>query len=327
MEPITATALWYDGLGAVSMRAGTLRPLGADEALVRTLFSGISRGTERLVLQGRVPASARQRMRAPLQEGEFPGPVKYGYCVVGTVEEGPDDLAGRLVFCLHPHQDRFVVSESMLHPLPNDVPARRGILAANMETALNALWDSGAGPCDRIVVVGGGTVGLLVGFLAARLPGAQVTLGDPVTERAAVAAALEIAFAAPENLPRDADVVFHASATTAGLVTALRCAGTEARVVELSWYGDQMTTVPLGDEFHARRLRLIASQVAMVAPSRRPRWSHVRRLMAALELLRDPRLDALMPEEIAFTAAPRLLPGILDAFNGALPPVIRYQNE
>ena len=185
-------------------------------AQVRTLFSGISRGTERLVLAGLVPTSEWQRMRAPLQAGEFPFPVKYGYCAVGVVEAGPDTLLGRSVFCLHPHQDRFIAPVGMLTPVPEDVPARRATLAANMETALNALWDAGAGPADRIVVIGGGVVGLLVGFLAARLPGAQVVLSDVDPSRASLAAELGIAFAQPGALPADADIVFHTSASEHG---------------------------------------------------------------------------------------------------------------
>jgi NADPH:quinone reductase-like Zn-dependent oxidoreductase len=326
MKPSTAKALWYEPPG-VTLREEPLSVPRAGEALVRTVFSGISRGTERLVLHGLVPQSEWQRMRAPLQQGEFPGPVKYGYCAVGEVVEGPDALSGRLVFCLHPHQDHFIAPVNMLHPIPDGVPARRATLAANMETALNALWDAGAGPCDRIVVIGGGTVGLLVGVLAARLPGAHVVLSDILPTRAALARTLGIVFAAPEDVPGEADIAFHASGTAEGLELALRCAGFEARVIELSWYGDTRVSLPLGQGFHAGRLSLISSQVGMVAPSRRPRWPHERRLAAALALLRNPRLDALVPDEIDFLDAPRLLPEVLHSSAGGLPPVIRYQNE
>ena len=157
-----AQALWYVTRGRAELRPAPLPPVAPDYARVRTLWSGLSRGTERLVFEGRVSGSESERMRAPLQEGDFPFPVKYGYCAVGVVEEGPRSLRGRTVFALHPHQDRFVAPVSMLVPVPEAVPPRRAVLAANMETALNALWDSGAGPGDRIVVVGAGVVGLLV---------------------------------------------------------------------------------------------------------------------------------------------------------------------
>jgi threonine dehydrogenase-like Zn-dependent dehydrogenase len=212
----------------------------------------------------------------------------------------------------------------MLVPVPPEVPARRATLAANMETALNALWDSGAGAADRIVVIGGGIVGLLAGFLAAQLPGAQVTLCDIDPSRGALARHLGMAFAPPEALPQDADVVFHASASETGLAAAIGCAGIEACVVEMSWYGDKAVSVPLGGAFHSRRLRIVASQVGMVAPSRRARWTYARRLRAALALLRDGRLDALVSGTIDFADAPHALPAVLTGRAVGLAPVIRY---
>jgi len=289
-------------------------------ARIRTLFSGVSRGTERLVLTGHIPQSEHARMRAPFQEGDFPFPVKYGYCAVGTVETGPDPIQGQTVFCLHPHQTRFDAPASMLSQVPDGVPPARATLAANMETALNALWDSGAGPADRIAVIVGGVVGLLTGALAARLPGAQVSLFDTDPTRGVLAKHLGLAF----GLQPDCDIVIHASATGDGLRTALDCAGTEATIVELSWYGDQPVTIPLGGAFHSRRLRVIGSQVGMVAPSRRPRWPHGRRMAAALDLLRDDRLDALVDRTIDFAEAPALLPDLLADAALGLAPVIRY---
>ncbi len=263
-------------------------------------------------------------MRAPLQEGDFPFPVKYGYCTVGQVETGSAELEGRLVFCLHPHQDRFVAPLDMLLPVPPEVPAQRATLAANMETALNALWDSGAGPADRIVVIGGGIVGLLIGYLAARLPGARTTLCDINPSRAAIARQLGIAFASPDALPDGADVVFHTSASAAGFAAAIACAGTEACIVETSWYGSRAVPAPLGGAFHSRRLRILSSQVGMVAASHRPRWPHRRRLAAALDLLVDTRLDNLVSETIDFADAPHRLPAILSEAALGLPPLIRY---
>ncbi len=296
--------------------------------LVRTLFSGISRGTERLVLSGMVPESEYERMRAPLQAGDFPFPVKYGYCATGIVEEGPKDLIGHAFFCLHPHQDYFQIDPEMLVAIPCNVPAKRATLAANMETALNAHWDVASGPCDRIAVVGGGVVGLLVAFLAARLPGADVIVIDPNESRQQIAEAFGARFATPKDIEGgvglDCDVVFHASASEAGLATAIACAGNEARVVELSWYGERPVSVPLGGAFHSRRLQLISSQVGQVSPSRRPRWNYRRRIGAAMKLLDCPQLDLLVNEEIAFEEAPMLLAGILSSDSDALAPVIGY---
>lgn len=323
-QPSTSRAIWYADKGKVEIREEALSAPGPAEVVVRSLFSGVSRGTERLVLSGSVGPSEWERMRAPLQAGAFPFPVKYGYCAAGIVEAGASELVGKTVFVLHPHQDRFIAPAAMAVPVPDGVTARRATLAANMETALNALWDSGAGPADRIVVVGGGVVGLLVGYLAAALPGAHATLVDVAEDRRPVAEALGLAFAKPEKCPKGADVVFHTSVSAAGLSTAIRAGGLEATVVELSWYGDREVAVPLGDVFHSQRLRLISSQVGQVSPSRRPRWDYRRRIEAALGLLADPRLDALIAEEIPFEDAPTRLPVALGPGATGLAPVISY---
>jgi threonine dehydrogenase-like Zn-dependent dehydrogenase len=263
-------------------------------------------------------------MRAPLQDGEFPFPVKYGYCAVGRVESGPRELVGRDVFALHPHQDVFTVDPAWLVPLPDGVPPRRAVLAANMETALNALWDSGAGPGDRVVIVGGGVVGLLVAYLCACLPAAEVIVSDIAPERAAIAKALGAGYALPQALGDDADIVFHTSATAAGLATAIGACANEATIVEMSWYGDGTVAVPLGGAFHSRRLRIVSSQVGQVAPSHRSRWTHRRRLAKALELLADERLDELITNEVAFADLPNALPSLLAAGAPGLVTAVRY---
>jgi threonine dehydrogenase-like Zn-dependent dehydrogenase len=321
---LTATALWYVGPGKIELRTETLLQPSGDQVLVATEFSGVSRGTERLIMAGKVGQSEWERMRAPLQAGSFPYPVKYGYCATGLVEQGPKELLGRRVFVLHPHQTRFLAPVSMATPLPDGLPSCRATLAANMETALNAVWDSGAGPADKIVVVGGGIVGLLIAYIAAGLPGADVTVVDLATERAAIATSFGAKFATPDKCPDDADVVFHATASAPGLATAINAAGFEGTVVEVSWFGDGATPTPLGGAFHSRRLRLISSQVGHVATSRRARWSYRRRLEAALSLLQDDRLDALIAEEIAFMDAPAQLPALLSPAAKGLAPIIRY---
>ncbi|WP_254216345.1 zinc-binding alcohol dehydrogenase [Tabrizicola sp. TH137] len=287
-------ALWCEGAGRAALRPGAE---GAGVAC-RALFSGISRGTERLVFEGRVPEAEWARMRAPFQEGDFPHPVKYGYAMVAEVAEGP--MAGQAVFALHPHQRGFRLPEAALVPVPEGVPPARAVLAANMETALNVIWDSGAGPGDRIAVVGAGVVGALVGYLAARLPGAEVVLLDRLPGRAALADRLGCGFALPGAAAGGCDVVIHTSASAAGLETAIGLAGPEAAVVEASWYGAGTVPVALGGAFHSRRLRLIGSQVGQVPPARAPRWTYRRRLEKALELLRDGALEALISGETPF---------------------------
>lgn len=320
----SAVQLWCVAPGRYELRRGSAGAMAADMLTVRALASAVSRGTERLVLEGAVPAGEYRRMRAPLQKGEFPFPVQYGYQSVGIVEAGPEAWLGRTVFALHPHQDVYVLPIASAMPVPANIPPRRATLAANMETALNALWDAGAGPGDRITVVGGGVVGLLVTALAAALPGADVTLVDVRPDRAALAQAFGAAFAAPQAVRDDADIVFHTSATADGLATALAAGGLEARVVEMSWYGDRAPTVPLGEGFHSRRLQLIGSQVGHVSPSRRPRWSHPRRLAKAMALLDDARLDRLITHVVPFAEAPSRLPALLTGGEDALAVLLDY---
>ena len=319
-----AEALWYCAPGQADIRQEALAPPGADEVRVRALFGAISRGTEALVLAGRVPVSEFERMRAPFMAGNFPFPVKYGYATVGRIEAGAEALRGRTVFTLHPHQNYFNIPANAAVVLPDNLPPQRAVLAANMETALNGVWDAAPGPGDRIAIVGAGVVGSLVAYLCGRLPGAEVTLVDVNPARAELAQALGVGFARPETAEGDRDLVVHASGNPAGLATALALAGDEATVLEMSWYGDAPVTAPLGGAFHSRRLRLISSQVGQVAPSHRPRWSHRRRLAAALTLLTDARLDALLAPPVLFQDLARRLPEILDAKNGILCQPIAY---
>ena len=319
-------SLWYVAPGRAELRPSTLTgpKSGGGGVLVRALYSGLSRGTERLVVAGQVPESEHDRMRCPHQEGSFPFPVKYGYALVGSVEDGHPELIGRTVFVLHPHQELALVQPSWLNPLPDGLPPRRAVLAANMETALNVLWDAGAAPGDRILVVGGGVLGLLVAGIASRIAGTEVTVADPEPSRETVARALGAGFAAPHAAPGEQDIVIHTSATAAGLATALASAGPEARVVEASWYGTAAPAVPLGEAFHSRRLRLVSSQVGAVPADRRARWTTHRRLAKALELLRDPAFDALITGEIAFADAATLVPAALSSGAAGLATVLRY---
>jgi 2-desacetyl-2-hydroxyethyl bacteriochlorophyllide A dehydrogenase len=307
MTPLLAQACWLTEPGRAELRSETLPAPGPDQVLVRTLHSGISRGTESLVFRGEVPPSEFERMRAPFQAGNFPAPVKYGYNSVGLVEQGPAHLLGRAVFCLYPHQTRYVVPAAAVHLLPPGLPPERAVLAANLETAINALWDAAPRVGDRIAVVGGGTVGLLVAWLAARLPGCQVQLVDTQEARRTIAQQLGVDFALPDAARDEADLVIHASGQSEGLATALNLAAFEATVLELSWYGERPVHVPLGGAFHARRLTLKSSQVGHVATAQRARWSHRRRFELALSLLSDPPLDALITDTAPFADLPSVL--------------------
>ncbi|WP_380176406.1 zinc-binding alcohol dehydrogenase [Kineococcus sp. DHX-1] len=316
-----AHALWTTGPGQVELREELLPVLGTADVEIRTEFSAVSRGTEALVLAGAVPSSQHDTMRAPFQSGEFPFPVKYGYLSVGTVEQaGPraQDLVGRRVFCLHPHQDRYVVPASSVLPVPASVPPGRAVLAGMLETAVNGVWDAGLGIGDRVSVVGAGVLGLLVATLAARVPGTDVEAVDVRTDRAGTAERLGFRLVAPDDARRERDVVLHTSGTGPGLTTGLQLLGDEGLLAEMSWYGDRSVEVGLGEGFHSRRLTIRASQVGRVPPARAPRWTTRRRLALALDLLCDERFDALLDGVTPFERSAEVLPGIAAVGGDAL---------
>ncbi len=320
-----ATAYWTVRPGQGQLRSEGLPEPGADEALVRTLYSGISRGTELLVHQGQVPDSVADAMRAPHQDGDFPAPVKYGYLSVGVVEEGPDDWTGQTVFCLHPHQDRYVVPLSGLTRVPEGVPPRRAVLTGMVETALNALWEAGPRLGDRVAVVGGGLLGGTLATLLRTFPLDRLELVDVDPAKARIAEELGIAFAHPDEAQADCDLVFHCSATSDGLHRSLQLAGDEATVIELSWYGDTPVQIPLGEDFHARRLSIIASQVGVVSKARRHRRSTADRLDIAVSLLEDPAFDLFLSEDTSFAELPHTMENLADDDGGSACHVVSYR--
>lgn len=320
-----ATAFWVSTPGKGELRQTPLHSSNIEAPVeVRTCYSGISRGSEALVFHGRVPPFEYRRMRAPFQEGDFPAPVKYGYSSVGEVIAGPAALRGKTVFCLYPHQDRYIVPASAVHVLPEGTPAERAILAANMETAINGVWDACPLPGERITVIGAGVVGALTAYLCQRIIGTDVQLVDTDPERQALADALAIPFALPAKAHADQDLVIHASGHGEGLNMALALAGMEGRIIEMSWYGEGSVPVSLGGAFHSQRLTLRASQVGRLPTHQQPRWDFERRLTLALRLLADPALDALVSGETAFAALPDVAADIFAADSGVLCHRIRY---
>lgn len=320
-------AFWFSGSGEGELRPVSLPPVGDGEVLVRTLCTGVSRGTETLVFRGEVPPSQRAAMRAPFQEGDFPGPVKYGYLNVGVVERGPEALVGQVVFCLYPHQTRYVVPASAVTPVPRGVPPERAILAGTIETAVNAVWDASPKLGDRIAVVGAGMVGSSVAKLLAGFPATRVQLIDVDPDRAKIAEALGVGFSTPEDALGDCDLVVHASASEAGLARSLELLAPEGEVIELSWYGDRRISVPLGENFHSRRLAIRSSQVGMVSPSRRLNRTYADRLALALRLLADPGFEVLVSGECQFHELPDVLPRLAANEPGTLCLRVTYQME
>jgi len=322
-----ARAFWTVAPGRGEIRDHALPEPAADQALVVTRATGISRGTERLVFTGRVPESQWPAMRAPLQYGDFPHPVSYGYAAVGVVRAGPDALRGQRVFCLHPHHDAFLAPAAMCIPVPDAVTDRRAVMAANMETAINVLWDARPLVGERVLVVGAGVVGLLTAFLLARVPGLDLHVCDVDASRRGIVESFGARFCTPDAAPAERDLVIHASASEAGLQLALARCGFEGRIVEASWFGDRAISLPLGEAFHAKRLSLVSTQVGAVAPAMRGRRTHGQRLALALDLLADARLDALLGPDIPFDDLPARIGAVLLPEPGApqpLCPVVMY---
>jgi threonine dehydrogenase-like Zn-dependent dehydrogenase len=322
-----AHAFWLRAPGFGEIRPVTLPSPRPDEVMVRTLRSGVSRGTETLVFRGGVPPGQYTAMRAPFQEGDFPAPVKYGYLNVGAVERGPDELRGRTVFCLYPHQSAYVVPATAVTLVPDGVPPARAVLAGTVETAVNAMWDARPLLGDRVAVVGAGMVGCCVARLLSLFPAVRVTLVDVDPARAEVAAALGVEFALPADAPDGQDLVVHASATSAGLQRSLELLAPEGTVIELSWYGDDEVRISLGGAFHSSRLAIRASQVGTVSPARSGRRTTADRLAVALELLRDPAFDALVTGQSRFSELPDVMTRLAAGSLPALCHTITYDGE
>ena len=324
---VDAEAFWLREPGRGEIRPVTLGEPGPDDVIVRTMVSGISRGSETLVFQGHVPQGQYAAMRAPFQEGEFPGPVKYGYLSVGSVEQGPAELCGRTIFCLYPHQTAYVVPAGAVTVVPEDVPPARAVLTGIAETAVNALWDATPLVGDRVTVVGAGMVGCCVARVLSGFPAVAVTLVDVDPSRANVAAALDVDFALPAEAAGDRDLVVHASASSAGLQRSLELLAPEGTVIDLSWYGDNEVRLSLGGAFHSRRLGIRASQVSSVSPARSARRTSSDRLGLALELLRDPAFDALVTGQSRFEELPEVMARLASGRLPALCHTIAYGED
>ena len=321
-------ALFYEKAGAGSLKTVELRPLDANELLVQTLYSGISRGTESLVFNGKIPELEWQTMRCPHQTGDFSFPVSYGYAVVGKVIATGRDITkmftGETVFVLHPHQESIIVTEDMARPIPENIPANRAVMSANMETALNAIWDSNLEAHHTVSVVGGGVVGLLTAYVASQMSRNPVTLIDINPNKQKIAEKLGLNFALPNNAASEQDIVFHTSANGAGLQTAINLLKFEGSVIEMSWYGDKPVQLSLGGPFHSKRLKIISSQVGHVSPAKRATHGYGERMAEAMQLLADPVLDHLLEEPIAFNALPDALPDIFSSDSETLCQLIKY---
>ena len=316
----TARAIWFESPGIAAVREEELREPGAGEVRVQAICSGLSAGTERLVLSGTVPAEARAIMALPQMRGGFDLPISYGYALVGRIDAvGPGAPAHRLgerVLLLHPHHDRVIAPIEAIRPLPEGPPSERLVLLPSLETAINVIWDAGVALGDRVLVTGLGVVGLLIVHLAARAGADEIVAVDPDPDRRAMAlepSELEHAarlgatatLAEPDPaVVAECDVSIEASGSTRALAAIVEHAGLEASVIVASWYGSTIAALPLGGCFHPHRVTLRSSQVGRIDPRRSARWSYARRWALAGELACDADLDRLIAPSVPLSQAP-----------------------
>lgn len=311
-----ARALWLDAPGRAVLRDTELPPLAEGWSRLQAIASAISPGTERLVATGRVPAEVAETMRCPYMEGAFPFPVKYGYSLVGRLDDG------RIAHVLHPHQEVAHVRTADLRIVPDDVPPERATLAANLETAVTALWDARIAPGERALVIGFGIVGSVVARLLTRVAGVEVDVLEPDATKRGLAQ--RMGFHAIAEPGSDYDIAFGASGAPEEVQIALDAIGAEGRVVALSWLGTREVRLQLGGTFHSGRKQLISSQVSHIPPHMRARWDYARRTRLVFALLRDPIFDEHITRAVAFDELPRFYEELCAGGAGGLSIAVRY---
>jgi 2-desacetyl-2-hydroxyethyl bacteriochlorophyllide A dehydrogenase len=308
-----AAAVWFPRARVVELRTETLPEPGPDEVRVRAVLSAISQGTEMLVYRGEVDAGLA--LDLPTLAGGYGFPLKYGYASVGrAVAVGRDVRAvseGDLVFALHPHQDEYVLSESLVRHLPDRTTPEQGVFVANLETAINVVLDAKPRLGEVVAVFGQGVVGLLITQLLRR-SGARVVAVEPSALRRSFAerCGAELAITPQDGTVlrrltrgRGADLAIDASGSPSALQEAIDSVALEGTVVVCSWYGEKPVPLDLGGLFHRRRVRLVSSQVGRIDPSLAPRWDRERRLELATSLLGELVLADLITHRIPFARA------------------------
>jgi threonine dehydrogenase-like Zn-dependent dehydrogenase len=300
-------ALWHRSASESEIITGDIRKEEGKELLVESFFSLVSIGTERTVALGMVPPEIREQMKVPYMEGSFSFPCKYGYSLVGKIIRGPAGLKNRFVHLMHPHQDMAWVHPSSVFPLPDGIPPRRAVLAGNMETAVNALWDSEISVGDSVLIAGFGIVGALIALLASCIPGVAIVVLETNEKRRSLAA--KLGFDLFENF-RTGNTPFDAALNTTGDENALQICidntGFESQVTEVSFYGTKAVSVRMGGNFHISRKRIAVSQVSNLPLKKLARWDHLRRKQLVYNLLKDNRFDCLVENAVPFHDAPVL---------------------
>lgn len=315
----TRTSLYFVAPSTAEIREEPLPPPAPGEALVETLLSAVSPGTEMLVYRGQAPADMAVDDTISALGGTFGFPIKFGYATVGRVAElgeGVDkSWLGRVVFAFNPHESHFVAPVSTLIPLPDGIDPENAVFMPNMETAVSFLMDGKPVIGERVAVIGQGVVGLLTTALLGEMPLSALVAVDPIAMRRAWALRLgATSTTAPEaagdflgpcpGAKTGADLTYELSGNPRALDLAIDLTGEYGRIVIGSWYGNKPVAVDLGGRFHRAHIRLIGTQVSALSSEWLGRWTKERRLAVAWEMLRRHRPERLITHRIPIARAP-----------------------
>jgi hypothetical protein len=316
---------WVVSPSQGQIRDTPMMSLSKDTLSLETLFTGISPGTERLVGMGKVPEECWEKMRCLYMEGSFDFPLKYGYSLVGQAITGSE--TGKRFFVMHPHQSRVVVARSDALELPDWLPSQRATLIPNMETALNAVWDAQVSQKDKILIVGGGIIGILISFVLSKEYGIQPDFLEQDRQR--IQYLKQLPWLGNSRLGTDYregnyNIAFHTSSSSSGLQSGIDALAFEGRCIELSWYGTQSVSLQLGGSFHYQRKQIIASQVSAIAQPKRSLIDYSQRKEQVLGLLGDATLDILLQPAIAFLELPTFMSLLYQRQVHPVSPLVEY---
>lgn len=302
---VKSLELWHVSYNSSELREIPLEKPKSNEVVVESVFSMISPGTERIVSLGNVPDEAGEFMRVPHMKGFFSFPCTYGYSLVGMIMQGPDKLIGQLVHVMHPHKSVITINQDLIYPVPGFISAKRATLASNLETAVNAIWDSGVTAGDKVLVIGFGIIGALVSMLVKQIPGVDLLVLEKEQNRALKAESMGFrVLSTTKRVGSNYDVAFNTSSSSRGLQAGIDALGMEGKVVELSWYGSDSVNLKLGHGFHFNRKQIISSQVSNIPAGKSGRWDLKRRKDLVFKLLKDDAFDELITLEVPFKNAP-----------------------
>ena len=295
-------ALWHNSDFTSELKEEKNSKIDIDQIEVKSLFSLISTGTERLVASGEVPVSSFEFMAVPYMKGNFSFPIKYGYSLVGKVTS-VGKLYGKIVHLLHPHQGKCLVKEVDVMIVPDEIPAKRATLASNVETALNAIWDAEISIGDKVLIAGFGMIGSLLARVLSFMPEVEIVIMEKDANRVKMVQKMGFTFI-DDPEPSYFDVAFNTTSNEKALQIAIQSVGLEGKIIEMSWYGTKNVNINLGADFHYHRKQIISSQVSKIPSDKQSRWDYKRRKEVVFKLLKSPLFDEHITDVLTFAETP-----------------------